>query len=91
MELILVVVGIVLILAVLGLLVWLIISNFAGRKEIAGQAAGIGLLQQQLEALKAAQDKTSEKLQESLRIAQGNGEELFAFIYRMLYYSIRNS
>ncbi|MHC4485243.1 MAG: hypothetical protein ACYS4T_08525 [Planctomycetota bacterium] len=40
MELILVVVGIVLILAVLGLLVWLIISNFAGRKEIAGQAAG---------------------------------------------------
>ncbi|MHC4632969.1 MAG: DNA recombination protein RmuC [Planctomycetota bacterium] len=70
MELILVVVGIVLILAVLGLLVWLIISNFAGRKEIAGQAAGIGLLQQQLEALKAAQDKTSEKLQESLLAGQ---------------------
>ena len=70
MELILVVVGIVLILAVLGLLVWLIISNFAGRKEIAGQAAGIGLLQQQLEALKAAQDKTSEKLQESLQAGQ---------------------
>ncbi|MHC4172146.1 MAG: DNA recombination protein RmuC [Planctomycetota bacterium] len=70
MELILVVVGIVLILAVLGLLVWLIISNFAGRKEIAGQAAGIGLLQQQLEALKAAQDKTSEKLQKSLQAGQ---------------------
>jgi len=28
-----------------------------------------------------------EKLQEALRIAQGNGEELFAFIYRMLYYA----
>ena len=40
MELILVVVGIVLIIAVLGLLVWLIISNFAGRKEITGGLAG---------------------------------------------------
>ena len=70
MESILVVVGIVLILVVLGLMVWLIISNFAGRREIAGQAAGIGLLQQQLEALKAAQDKTSENLQKSLQTGQ---------------------
>jgi len=63
-------VGIVLILAVLALLVWLIISSFAGRKEIAGQVAGIGLLQQQLEALKAAQDRTSENLQKSLQAGQ---------------------
>jgi len=56
----------------LGLLVWLIIANFAGRKEIAGQATGIGLLQQQLEALKQAQDKTSENLQKSLQAGQTN-------------------
>jgi DNA recombination protein RmuC len=60
----------VLILAVLGLLVWLIITSFAGRSELAGQAAGIGLIQQQLEVLKAAQDKTSENLQKSLQTGQ---------------------
>ncbi len=57
-------------LAILGLLVWLIIANSAGRREIAGQAANIGLLQQQLEALRAAQDKTSENLQRSLQTGQ---------------------
>ena len=70
MNSILIAAVIVLILAVLGLLVWLISSSFAGRKEIAGQAAGISLLQQQLEALKAAQDKTSENLQKSLQTGQ---------------------
>jgi DNA recombination protein RmuC len=67
---ILIAVGLVLILVVLAMLVWLVASNFAGRREIAGQAAGIGLLQQQLEALKAAQDKTSENLQRSLQTGQ---------------------
>ena len=62
--------GIVLILVVLGLLVWLISVTFGGRKEIAGQATGIALLQQQLEALKAAQDRTSESLQKSLQNGQ---------------------
>jgi DNA recombination protein RmuC len=62
--------GIVLILVVLGLLVWLISVTFGGRKEIAGQAAGISLLQQQLDALKAAQDRTSENLQKSLQAGQ---------------------
>ena len=75
MEPILIVVGIVLTLAVLGLLVWLISSTFAARKEIAGQASGIGLLQQQLEALKAAQDKTSENLQKSLQTGQSTLRE----------------
>ncbi len=70
MELILIAVLTVLIVFVLALLVWLISSHFAGRKEAAGQAAGIGLLQQQLEALKAAQDKTSENLQKSLQAGQ---------------------
>ena len=63
MELILIVVGIVLILCTLGLLVWLICSHFAGRKDIAGQAAAIGLLHQQLETLKATQDTTKDSLQ----------------------------
>ena len=66
------VIGIVLLLAVLALLVWLISVNFAGRREIAGQAAAITLFQQQLEALKAAQDKTSENLQKSLQTGQSS-------------------
>ncbi len=70
MESILAAVVIVLIIFILGLLVWLISTSFASRKEIAGQAAGIGLLQQQLEALKAAQDKTTENLQKSLQAGQ---------------------
>ena len=70
MNSILIAAGVVLILVVLGLLVWLISTSFAGRKEIAGQAAGIGLLQQQLDALKAAQDRTSETLQKSLQAGQ---------------------
>jgi DNA recombination protein RmuC len=60
----------VLILFTLGLLIWLISVTFAGRREIAGQAAGIGLLQQQLEALKAAQDSIREALQKSLQTGQ---------------------
>jgi DNA recombination protein RmuC len=70
MEAILIAVGIALIISILVLLVWLISSNVASRKEIAGQFAGIGLLQQQLEALRAAQDRTSENLQKSLLTGQ---------------------
>ena len=70
MESILVALGLVLVVFVLVLLIWLIIANFAGRKEIAGQAAGIGLLQQQLEALKTAQDGFRETLQKSLQTGQ---------------------
>jgi DNA recombination protein RmuC len=53
-------------------MIWLITSNFAGRKEIAGQAAGISLLQQQLEALKAAQDGIRAELNKSLQDGQVN-------------------
>ena len=62
----------VLVLFFLVLLVWLIITTSAGRREMAGQAAGIGLLQQQLEALKAAEDKLTESLQKSLQTGQTN-------------------
>lgn len=70
MEIILTVVAVVLTVAVLALLVWLISATFNARKDIAAQAAGVGLLQQQLEALKTAQDKTSENLQNSLQTGQ---------------------
>ena len=69
MEPILIAMG-VLILVVLGLLIWLIISHSASREKLAGQATGIGLLAQQFESLKAAQDRTSEALQKSLQTGQ---------------------
>jgi DNA recombination protein RmuC len=70
MVLILMGLGLVLIAFVLVLLIWLIITNFSSRKEIAGQAAGIGLLQQQLEALKGAQDGFRDTMQKSLQTGQ---------------------
>jgi DNA recombination protein RmuC len=72
MELILIAVAIVLIIVMSSLLVWLIISNFAARKEAAGQAAAIGLLHQQLEAMRTAQDSTRDALQKSLQTGQNN-------------------
>jgi len=72
MELILTVVIAVLVLVVVGLLVWLIISNSANAEKMAGQQASIGLLQQQLEGLKATQDDTKDKLQKSLLDGQTN-------------------
>src|SRR4030042_5399408 len=64
---VLIVISVVLLAVVAGLLAWLISANFAGRKEMAGQAAGISLLQQQLEGLKAAQEGTRDALQSSLQ------------------------
>lgn len=75
METILIVVIVVLILFVLALLAFLISGNFAARKEIASQAAGVGLLQRQLEALKAAQDGTKDTLQKSMQTSQGTLNE----------------
>lgn len=72
MELVTVTVLGVLVIFVLGLLVWLIIANSAGRREIVSQSASIGLLQQQLEALKAAADATRQALQTSLQAGQSS-------------------
>jgi len=72
MQSILITILVVLIVVALALLVWLITSIFASRKDFAAQSAAIGLLQQQLEALKAAQDKTTESLQKSLQSGQNN-------------------
>jgi DNA recombination protein RmuC len=63
-------VGVVLVLAMLALLTWLVMCLLAAQREMAGQRAGIGLLQQQLEGLKAAQDRTSQTLQSSLQSGQ---------------------
>jgi DNA recombination protein RmuC len=70
MEPFLITIVIILIVFVLGLLIWLITTSFAGRKEIAGQATGISLLQQQLEALKTAQDNIRAELNKSLQDGQ---------------------
>ncbi|MHC4560465.1 MAG: DNA recombination protein RmuC [Planctomycetota bacterium] len=70
MELILTVIIVILVLVVLGLLVWLIVSNSANAEKMAGQQASIGLLQQQLETLKTAQDNTTESLNKSLQAGQ---------------------
>jgi DNA recombination protein RmuC len=70
MELILIIIIAVLVLGVLGLLVWLIVSNSANAEKMAGQQASISLLQQQLEALKTAQDRTSDNVQKSLQTGQ---------------------
>ncbi len=65
------VVGVVLVV-VAGLLVWLIITNFAGRKELSNQATAVGLLAGQLEALKAAAETTRQSLQNSLQAGQSS-------------------
>ncbi|KPL21102.1 MAG: hypothetical protein AMJ75_10635 [Phycisphaerae bacterium SM1_79] len=72
MELILTVIIGVLVVVVLGLLVWLIVSNSANAQKMASQQASIGILQQQLEGLKTAQDDTKDKLQKSLLDGQTN-------------------
>jgi len=61
-----------LVLVVLGLLVWLINSYSANSEKMAGQQASIGLLQQQLEALKNSQDDTKDNLQKSMLDSQTN-------------------
>ena len=71
MQAILVVVT-VLLISIIGFLIWLITSNFGGRKDLAGQSSAILLLQQQLESLKASQDGTREALAKSLQSGQEN-------------------
>jgi len=63
---------IVLAVVVAVLLIWLIVSNAANRRELAGQSASVGLLQQQLETLKGAQDGVRETLEKSMQKGQEN-------------------
>jgi DNA recombination protein RmuC len=54
------------------LLVWLIVTSSAHRREIAGQSNAIGLLQQQLESIRTAQDSLRSTLETSLQKGQEN-------------------
>ncbi len=71
METLLVIV-ILLIIIILALLVWLITGTSNRARDLAGQTSAIGLLQQQLEALKASQDGTKDALNKSLQSGQEN-------------------
>lgn len=62
----------VLILIALAFLVGLLVTIAAARRETSSQASAIVLLHQQLEALKASQDKTGENLTKSLQQGQTN-------------------
>ncbi len=70
MQLILVLIVLVLVICAMGLLIWLITAYYASRNQLTGQTSNINLLQQQLDALKAAQAQTSEHLQASLHTSQ---------------------
>jgi len=66
----LIIVVVVLLIIVTGLLVWMLSSHFKSGKEIAGQSASIGLLQQQLEALKATQESARSSFNQTLHTSQ---------------------
>ncbi len=69
---ILIAIILVLALIIVGLLVWLINTTFANRENITSQSSGLGLLQQQIEALKSSQNETKQTLQKSLSEGQTN-------------------
>ena len=70
MENIVIIVGAVSVGLVIGLLFWLIGNVVARGRETAGTNTAIELLQQQLEALRTAQDKVSETLAKSMQAGQ---------------------
>jgi DNA recombination protein RmuC len=70
MELILLLLTLALSASVLVFLVWLLVSYSASRRDLAGQAAGMSLIQQQLESLRAGQDTARDALQKSLQTGQ---------------------
>ncbi len=72
MELIGTVIIGVLVVVVLGLLVWLIRSHTDSISKITGQQSAIGIIQQQLDSLRAAQDTTRDILNKTLLDTQVN-------------------
>jgi len=67
---ILITILVLLILAVLGLLAWQIRQNLAAREDLIRQNAAVGLLQQQLEAIREGQTRHTETLEKSLHSGQ---------------------
>ena len=84
MENIIIIIGVGLGILVIGLLVWLISNIWHNRGETTGTNAAIGLLQQQLEALRIAQDKVSETLAKSMQTGQENVNKSLRFNSEML-------
>ncbi len=84
MEIIIIIAIAALGLLMIGLLVWLIGSIWANRRETAGTNTAIGLLQQQLESLRVAQDKVSETLANSMQVGQENVNKNLRFNAEML-------
>jgi DNA recombination protein RmuC len=72
MNSILITAGIVLILVVLGLLVWQIRSHSDSISKLSGQQSAIGLIQQQLDSLRTAQETTRDVLNKTLLDGQAN-------------------
>ena len=72
METALIAISVVLILAVVALLVWLITTSFAGRRELAGQTARVPDIIQRLEAMRTEHGDASENLKKSLQDGQTN-------------------
>jgi len=75
MEVVIVILGVIVVLVLLamaGLLLWLIRDLAGQREETVRQSAAVGLLQQQLEAVRASQEKTSQALESGLKTGQEN-------------------
>jgi len=72
MNSILIAAVIILILVVLGLLVWLIRSHSDSISKLTGQQSAIGLIQQQLDSLRTAQETTRDVLNKTLLDGQTN-------------------
>ena len=63
---------VILLLAVIGLLLWLLNAHSQGRRDSAGSTAAISMLQQQLELFRGAQESTRTTLESSLHNGQQN-------------------
>ena len=72
MSLVLAVIVVVLLLAVLGLLVWLLSTFFAVRNDSAAQGTAIGMLSQKLEALQAAGQSNKDAISQTLTNTQNS-------------------
>jgi DNA recombination protein RmuC len=70
MQTLMISMAVILMVVILALLIWLINNQMAARREFSGQGAGLALLQQQLEAVRTAQEKTSTGLHQSLQTGQ---------------------
>jgi DNA recombination protein RmuC len=72
MELALLIAILVLSASILAFLFWLLAVYLAGRRQLAGQATAVSLLQQQLDSVRVAQNSTRDTLERTLQAGQEN-------------------